>query len=234
MHIKNILIIILFSLIFSSCTPEKNLKRDINQTKINQTQNTMNTNSNLSSQEQDINLKNRIIILETNFGTLNVKMLDNIAPKTTENFIRLSLQNYYNGTKFHRIVKSDHFSIIQGGDPTATGRGGQSYWGEKFEDEVYDKNGKLPEEYSQFNGQYAIYQKGYLAMANAGPNTNGSQFFIMLDNTYLPPDYTIFGKINEEDFIVLDKILAEVDSSSPTGDGMPNKEIKIISSKLAK
>lgn len=232
MQIKNILILILFSLFFSSCTSKQNSVTENKQAKINPSTTNMSTPSENSSEKQDLNLKDRTIILETNFGNLNIQMLDSIAPKTTENFIRLSLQNYYDGTKFHRIVKSDHFSIIQGGDPTATGRGGESFWGEKFDDELYDPSGKLPEEYSQYNGQYAIYKKGYLAMANAGPNTNGSQFFIMLDDTYLPPAYTIFGKINESNFPVLDKILKEVDTNSPSGDGAPNQEIKIISAKL--
>ena len=190
--------------------------------------NTPATDSPMTSQNDALELKNQTILLETNFGNLNIKMLDEIAPLATENFIKLSAKGYYNGTIFHRIVKASGFSIIQGGDPTATGRGGESAFSENFADETFDQNGNLPEIYGEFNGQYCTYKKGLIAMANAGPNTNGSQFFIMLDDTNLPPDYTIFGQIEENDFLVLDKIYKEVNPDSPLGDGKPNQEIKII------
>jgi peptidyl-prolyl cis-trans isomerase B (cyclophilin B) len=175
----------------------------------------------------DEKYQNKTVAMETNFGTLNIKMLDDIAPKTVENFVRLSQDGYYDGIKFHRIVKSQTFSIIQGGDPDGDGTGGQSIFGEKFEDETLDEFGKVPDIYN-FDGQVGTYKKGLLAMANAGANTNGSQFFVMLDDTMLPPSYTIFGQIEESDFAVLDKILNEVDTDSPSGDGPPNKEIVMV------
>ncbi|XP_063153763.1 peptidyl-prolyl cis-trans isomerase-like 1 isoform X2 [Candoia aspera] len=101
------------------------------------------------------------------------------APKTCKNFAELSRRGYYNGTKFHRIIKD---FMIQGGDPTGTGRGGASIYGKQFEDELH------PE--LKFTGA------GILAMANAGPDTNGSQFFITLAPTqWLDGKHTIFGRV---------------------------------------
>ena len=177
-----------------------------------------------------IKLTDRTVKMETNFGTLNIKMLDKAAPRTTENFIRLSDKGYYDGLAFHRIAKSPNFMIIQGGDPRGNGTGGESIFGKSFEDEVYKKGTRELVDanlYSNYNGQYAVYKKGLIAMANSGPNTNGSQFFIMLDDTFLPPAYTIFGQISEADFGVLDKIASEVNPSTGN-DGRPNKELKIV------
>jgi cyclophilin family peptidyl-prolyl cis-trans isomerase len=101
------------------------------------------------------------------------------APKTVENFTSLIEKGFYNGLIFHRVING---FMIQGGDPTGTGMGGPGY---KFDDELN------PNSPSYKTG----YQKGVLAMANAGPNTNGSQFFIMLKDTPLPHLYTIFGRV---------------------------------------
>jgi cyclophilin family peptidyl-prolyl cis-trans isomerase len=190
----------------------------------------------LLEQEKDLVLTDRTVAMKTNFGTLNIVMLDKAAPKTTESFIRLTHRGYFDGLIFHRIVKSQGFSIIQGGDPLGNGRGGESAFGRAFEDEIYKKDKPsefiAPQLYSNYNGSYAVYKKGYVAMANAGPNTNGSQFFVMLDDTNLPPAYTIFGKIDEADYSVLDKIVSEVSPTGPTGDGRPDKEIKIVKATL--
>lgn len=113
--------------------------------------------------------------LETNHGSIDVKFFPEDAPNTVNNFVSLARQGYYDGTPFHRIIKG---FMIQGGDPTGTGSGGPGY---KFADELVSKE----------------YEPGTLAMANAGPNTNGSQFFIChadLSST-LPKNYTIFGKV---------------------------------------
>ncbi|HEU0114424.1 MAG TPA: peptidylprolyl isomerase, partial [Thermomicrobiales bacterium] len=113
--------------------------------------------------------------LQTNKGDIEVEFYPKDAPQTVNNFICLARDGYYDGTPFHRIVKG---FVIQGGDPTGTGRGGPGY---QFNDEPVKKD----------------YEQGILAMANAGPNTNGSQFFIVLDNLQgkLPKNYTIFGKV---------------------------------------
>jgi cyclophilin family peptidyl-prolyl cis-trans isomerase len=113
--------------------------------------------------------------LETSHGTIEVEFYPEDAPITVNNFVSLAKEGFYDGTPFHRIVKG---FVIQGGDPTGTGTGGPGY---RFKDEAVRKD----------------YEKGTLAMANAGPNTNGSQFFIVLEDLRgrLPKNYTIFGKV---------------------------------------
>jgi len=112
--------------------------------------------------------------LETNKGTFEVEFFPADAPVTVNNFLCLAEDGYFENTPFHRIVKG---FVIQGGDPTGTGSGGPGY---KFADEPVTRD----------------YERGTLAMANAGPNTNGSQFFVVLDDLRgkLPKNYTIFGE----------------------------------------
>ncbi|GAB6281867.1 MAG: peptidylprolyl isomerase [Ignavibacterium sp.] len=120
-----------------------------------------------------------IAVINTNMGTIELELFESAAPKTVENFIGLSNKNYYDSVIFHRVI--DNF-MIQGGDPTGTGRGGESIWGEPFEDEIVDT--------------LKFDKPGLLAMANAGPNTNGSQFFITTVSTpWLNGHHTIFGKV---------------------------------------
>lgn len=142
-----------------------------------------------------------LITIKTNLGEIKFKTYDTDAPKTVENFITLANKGFYNGVIFHRVI--DGF-MIQGGDPTGTGRGGPGY---QFADELNPNT----ESYK------AGYQKGVVAMANAGPNTNGSQFFIMVADYPLPNAYTIFGKVvsGQE---VADKIakVAKDSSDKPT------------------
>ena len=119
------------------------------------------------------------VTIETNFGPIVFETYDADAPKTVANFITLADKGFYNGLIFHRVIQG---FMIQGGDPTGTGMGGPGY---KFADEL---NPNTP----SFE---AGYVRGTVAMANAGPNTNGSQFFIMQKDTPLPHNYTIFGKV---------------------------------------
>ncbi|GAA5860595.1 hypothetical protein JCM3774_006218 [Rhodotorula dairenensis] len=122
----------------------------------------------------------KAVILETSMGPVTLEMYDKHAPKTCRNFIELADRGYYNGTVFHRIIAD---FMIQGGDPTGTGRGGKSIYGDRFEDEI------SPE--LRFTGA------GILAMANSGPNTNGSQFFLTLAPTpHLDKKHTIFGRVS--------------------------------------
>ncbi|MEK7596282.1 MAG: peptidylprolyl isomerase [Patescibacteria group bacterium] len=127
--------------------------------------------------------------VETNMGNITIELYPNDVPKTAANFIGLAKKGYYNGVIFHRVVSG---FVIQGGDPTGTGRGGDSIYGGEFEDEL--------------NPNTESYQRGYLrgaaAMANRGPDTNSSQFFIMLEDKSLPKLYTIFGKVIEGDDVV--------------------------------
>ena len=119
------------------------------------------------------------LILEINQGTIELELFDDIAPKACENFRTHAKNGYYNGIIFHRIIEN---FMIQGGDPTGTGRGGESIWGKPFEDECVES--------LKFDGP------GILAMANAGPGTNGSQFFITTVATpWLNMNHTIFGKV---------------------------------------
>ena len=119
------------------------------------------------------------ITLETNKGTIVFETFSKDAPKTVENFVTLANKGFYNGVIFHRVIKD---FMIQGGDPTGTGRGGPGY---TFADELN------PDADSYKMG----YKRGTVAMANAGPDTNGSQFFIMHKDVALPHAYTIFGRV---------------------------------------
>jgi len=119
------------------------------------------------------------VVLETTQGEIVITLFPAQAPKTVENFLGLVNKGYYNGTVFHRVIRN---FMIQGGDPTATGRGGESIWSQPFEDE--------------FSPSLAFDRVGLLAMANAGPNSNGSQFFITVGKTpWLNQRHTIFGEV---------------------------------------
>ena len=135
--------------------------------------------------------------LETNKGTIEAELYPQDAPVTVNNFVCLARDGYFDGTPFHRIVKG---FVIQGGDPTGTGTGGPGY---RFADEPIARD----------------YEKGTLAMANAGPNTNGSQFFIVLENLQgqLPKNYTIFGKVTSGQDAV-DAIAAVPTRRGPSGE----------------
>ncbi len=132
----------------------------------------------LNNQVNNQNMKN-LIIIKTNFGEIQIETYNADAPKTVANFIALANKGFYDNLIFHRVIKG---FMIQGGDPSGNGTGGPGY---QFEDELN----------SQTESYKAGYVKGVVAMANAGPNTNGSQFFIMLENYALPNNYTIFGKV---------------------------------------
>ncbi len=120
-----------------------------------------------------------VAVIKTNMGTIELELFAKETPKTVENFVGLANKGYYKGVIFHRVI--DNF-MIQGGDPTGTGSGGKSIWGKSFNDEIVS--------------QLVFDKEGLLAMANSGPNTNGSQFFITLaPTTWLNGHHTIFGKV---------------------------------------
>ena len=141
---------------------------------------------------------NKTAVIETNKGTIKFELLEGDAPKTTENFTLLAGKDYYNDVIFHRVIKN---FMVQGGDPLGEGYGGESAWGGKFDDEI-DRDSEL------YQGPY---EKGTVAMANAGPNTNGSQFFIMHVDYPLPPSYTKFGRVTEGQEVV--DSIAEVETN---------------------
>jgi cyclophilin family peptidyl-prolyl cis-trans isomerase len=148
------------------------------------------SNKKVESPKNNLTKNNmNLITIKTNFGEIKIKTYDADAPKTVQNFITLAKKGFYDNLTFHRIIKG---FMIQGGDPKGDGTGGPGY---NFEDELN------PETESYKAG----YKKGVVAMANAGPNTNGSQFFIMLEDYPLPNSYTIFGKVVEGQDVV-DKI----------------------------
>jgi cyclophilin family peptidyl-prolyl cis-trans isomerase len=124
--------------------------------------------------------KSYIATIETTAGTMVAELFPGDAPNTVNNFVCLARDGYYEGVIFHRVIAG---FMIQGGDPTGTGTGGPGY---RFNDEPV----KRP------------YSRGTLAMANAGPNTNGSQFFIMHADYGLPPSYTIFGKLTSGEDVI--------------------------------
>ena len=124
-------------------------------------------------------MDNNTVVLETNQGVIEIRLMPDVAPKACENFKKLVEKGYYNGLIFHRVIKD---FMIQGGDPTGTGRGGSSIWGKPFEDE--------------FKRGVTFDRKGLLAMANSGPGTNGSQFFITtIPTPWLDMHHTIFGEV---------------------------------------
>ncbi|MGA8262861.1 MAG: peptidylprolyl isomerase [Ignavibacteriaceae bacterium] len=137
------------------------------------------SNKQTTTSEQKTKETKEVAVIKTNMGTIELELFSKEAPKAVENFTKLANKGYYDGVIFHRVI--DNF-MIQGGDPTGTGRGGESIWGKPFEDE--------------FSPDLKFDEPGVLAMANAGPGTNGSQFFITLVPTpWLNNHHTIFGKV---------------------------------------
>lgn len=182
------------------------------------------TKSNITTQE-DTSMKNKVTdtkptqplqidkskkytaILHTEKGDVTIALTADKTPITVNNFVTLSKRNFYNNTIFHRIIKG---FMIQGGDPKGDGTGGPGY---KFADEPFEDD----------------YTRGTVAMANSGPNTNGSQFFIMHQDYQLPKNYVIFGKV-VKGIEVVDKI-----ADSPVIDGQmgekstPKNPVKVLS-----
>jgi cyclophilin family peptidyl-prolyl cis-trans isomerase len=149
------------------------------------------------------------ILVETSVGMIELKLFQKEAPRTVENFRGLARKGYYDGVIFHRVI--DKF-MIQGGDPTGTGAGGESIYGKKFEDEI--------------SPNLKFDRAGLLAMANAGPNTNGSQFFITLVPTaWLNGHHTIFGEVVSGMDVVnaIGKVQTNQQNNKPLKDVMMKK-----------
>ena len=159
--------------------------------------------------------KDIIMVMETTQGTIELKLMPEIAPKTCENFMKLAEKKYYDGIIFHRIIKE---FMIQGGDPTGTGTGGESIWGKDFKDEFSNS--------VNFDTPYL------LAMANRGPDTNGSQFFITtIETPWLNQKHTIFGKVVKGEDVV--KKLEGVETSMQDKPVTPQKIVKLYIKKTA-
>jgi cyclophilin family peptidyl-prolyl cis-trans isomerase len=169
------------------------------------------TPTNTPNMQDKIDIKDKFVTLDVKgYGSIKLELFDEDAPLAVENFIRLAEKGYYNGVSFHRVIPG---FVVQGGDPTGTGSGGESAFGKDFADELN------PNSPSYKTG----YVKGTLAMANRGPNTNSSQFFITLGdmNTQLQKLYTIFGRVVSGQDVV-DKIGAK-----GTPSGQPSEKIII-------
>lgn len=153
------------------------------------------------------------VILKTDKGDIRLNLYKGDTPKTVENFVTLGKRGYYDGIIFHRVIKD---FVIQGGDPTGTGTGGTSIFGAKFPDE---------------NNRSHQYQKGSIGMANSGPNTNGSQFYIVTNDvtpgnlSALTPDrYTLFGQVADEASMATVTAIASVQTNS---NDKPTTDVKI-------
>jgi len=151
--------------------------------------------------------QDQVVVMETNQGAIEIKLFPDVAPKAVENFLGLVKKGYYNGLIFHRVIKN---FMIQGGDPTGTGSGGESLWGVPFKDEV--------------SQDVKFDRPGLLAMANAGPNTNGSQFFITTVPTpWLQMKHTIFGEV-----VSGYDVVKKIELTPDAGADRPVSEQKIV------
>jgi len=157
----------------------------------------------------NILLANTTVVLETTKGNIELELLDKDAPKTVENFTTHVKNGFYDGIIFHRIIKK---FMIQTGDPKGTGRGGKSIWGHPFKDE--------------FSSKHMFNKPGILAMANRGPNTNGSQFFITtVETPWLNGKHTIFGYVkNKKSY----KVVQALENVKTNRMGRPYTQEKII------
>jgi peptidyl-prolyl cis-trans isomerase B (cyclophilin B) len=150
--------------------------------------------------------------VETSAGNIDLTLDADAAPCTVNSFVSLAEQGYFDDTECHRLTEGGGLSVLQCGDPTASGSGGPGY---SFDDELTEEE---------------TYLAGTLAMANAGPDTNGSQFFMVYADSQLPPLYTVFGTIGDDGLAVLEEVAAAgSDSSNGPGDGRPNTPVEISS-----
>ena len=183
----------LLLIFFMACNAEELITKDSNRTKVDG--------------------NSTIVVLETNQGKIELKLFPKVAPLAVENFTTHVKNGYYNGLIFHRVIKN---FMIQGGDPTGTGRGGESIWHKEFINE-YAPN--------------VVFDKPFLlAMANHGANTNGSQFFITVKPTpWLNGGYTIFGEV-----ISGQDVVKKIENSKTDKADRPLKEQKIIKAYIKK
>ncbi|MBB2990377.1 peptidyl-prolyl cis-trans isomerase B (cyclophilin B) [Mycolicibacterium iranicum] len=150
--------------------------------------------------------------METDQGNIGLQLDNGKSPCTVNSFASLAQQGYFNGTPCHRLTTSDSLGVLQCGDPTGEGTGGPGY---QFANE-YPTDQFQPDDPKL--GEPVVYPRGTLAMANAGPGTNGSQFFLVYKDSQLPPQYTVFGTIDETGLATLDKIANEgVADGGPDG-----------------
>ena len=173
------------------------------------TMNQESQNLNLPPMQIDPNKKYQAI-LATDLGEITIDLFADKTPITVNNFVYLTKKGFYDGTIFHRVIED---FMIQGGDPKGNGTGGPGY---KFDDEP-------------FKGKY---ERGVVAMANSGPNTNGSQFFILHQDYALPPSYVIFGEVSQG-IEVVDQIATAPTAASSTGEpSKPVAPVNVVKAKI--
>jgi peptidyl-prolyl cis-trans isomerase B (cyclophilin B) len=158
----------------------------------------------------------------TNGGAIGLQLDNAKAPCTVNNFTSLARQHYFDGTPCHRLTTSDSLGVLQCGDPTGAGSGGPGY---RFPNEYPTNQYRLTDPRM---GQPVEYPRGTLAMANSGPGTNGSQFFLVYKDSMLPPTYTVFGTIDAAGLAVVDKVAAG-GVQGGTDDGKPTTSVNIQS-----
>ncbi|MFD6463843.1 peptidylprolyl isomerase [Streptomyces roseolus] len=162
--------------------------------------------------------------METSVGPIGLTLNNAESPCTVNSFVSLAKQKYFDGTSCHRMTTGEGLKVLQCGDPLGTGMGGPGYqFANEYPTDQYaanDPKAKSPVD----------YKRGVLAMANAGPNTNGSQFFVVYGDSQLPPQYTIFGTVSQDSLAVIDTIAAGgSDDSNGPGDGKPKVPAEIQS-----
>jgi peptidyl-prolyl cis-trans isomerase B (cyclophilin B) len=164
------------------------------------------------------------LTIVTDRGRIGLQLANNESPCTVNSFVTLAQEAYFDNTECHRLTTSKALSVLQCGDPKGDGTGGPGYhFADEFPTDQYPPGEpalKVP----------VVYPRGTLAMANSGPNTNGSQFFLVYRDSLLPPAYTIFGTISAAGLAVVEKIAA-AGVSGGTDDGPPNDEVTITSAR---
>ncbi len=203
---KLLYIIFFFGLLWGCKESNSNLNK--------QEKNAMDNSTNVTKDSVKNNDSTLVAVITTNMGVIDIELLPQYAPKTVENFVGLAKKGYYKDVIFHRVIAG---FMIQGGDPTGTGRGGESIWGGTFDDEI--------------SPNLKFDTPGIVAMANAGPNTNGSQFFITVAATpWLNGHYSIFGKVIGGMDVVY--TISKVPTSKP--EDRPLKKVYMESVKIEK
>ncbi|MGH3552821.1 MAG: peptidylprolyl isomerase [Mycobacterium sp.] len=165
------------------------------------------------------------VSMVTDQGKVGLLLANNKSPCTVNSFVSLAQQKFFDETKCHRLATSHTLSVLQCGDPKGDGTGGPGYqFGNEYPTDQYKPDDPALHE-------PVVYPRGTLAMANGGPNTNGSQFFMVYKDSQLPPEYTVFGKIQDDGLATLDKI-AKGGVAGGGQDGPPATEVTIKSVRL--
>ena len=167
------------------------------------------------------------VTLTTNEGPIGMDLNRAAAPCTVNSVVSLTEQGYLDGTPCHRLSTSPGLQILQCGDPTGKGTGGPGYqYANEYPTTAYPVNDPAAQ-------QPLVYPRGTIALANAGPDTNGSQFFLVYADSVLPPQYTVFGTITEAGLATIEKIAAAGDDGSmAAGGGAPNTPVTIETAKV--